>query len=339
VDQTIIITINGTNDVPVAVDDSGHSPDGRPVTIPLLANDSDPDGDTVTVTTIAGVPLAPGGSVSIPEGLVTLNADGTITFAPNAGIQGQVLFPYEITDGNDNTATAYVTITVVPEPTVNAPDTIAPLPPAPPLFGDQGDEPDPYFLGDISHGVFGQSIPFAPVVYVQHAVQHAQHERMTSDSVPFSMPDWVRLGEIESQSIGAGLGFTPALFVQQAVRASQAQGEIMNNLVNGRLTRLSLSSDRLIPTPDLSQPNPLEISPPTTRMDVGRLPEIGSDQRSEVLVDARLKSDIPIPVNPSTMNSGHKSLRSAPSFSEQLRAAGGRMPNTNRQALRLHSTL
>lgn len=336
---TVTLTIAAVDNPPVAVDDSGHSPDGRPVTIPLLANDSDPDGDTVTVTTIAGVPLAPGGSVSIPEGLVTLNADGTITFAPNAGVQGQVLFPYEITDGNDNTATAYVNITVVPEPTVNAPDTITPLPPAPPLFGDQGDEPDPYFLGDISHGVFGQSIPFAPVVYVQHAVQLAQHERMTSDSVPFSMPDWVRLGEVESQSIGAGLGFTPTLFVQQAVRASQAQGEIMNNLVNGRLTRLSLSSDRLIPTPDLSQPNPLEISPPTTRTDVGRLPEIGRDQRSEVLVDARLKSDIPLPVNPSTMNSGHISLRSAPSFSEQLRAAGGHMPNINRQALRPHSTL
>lgn len=334
---TITLTIAAVNNPPVAVDDSGHSPDGRPVTVPLLANDSDPDGDTVTVTTIAGVSLTPGGSVSIPKGLVTLNADGTITFAPNAGVQGQVLFPYEITDGNDNTATAYVTITVVPEPTVNAPDTIAPLSPAPPLFGDQGDEPDPYFLGDISHGVFGQSIPFAPVVYVQHAVQHAQHERMTSDSVPFSMPDTVRLGDIESQSIGAGLGFTPVLFVQQAVRASQAQGELMNNLVNGRLTRLSLSSDRLIPTPDLSQPNPLEITPPTSRTDFGRITDIGKDQQSVVLVEAQLQSEIP--VNHPTMNADRESLRSAPSFSEQLRAAGGRMPNTNRQALRLHSTL
>jgi hypothetical protein len=174
-------------------------------------------------------------------------------------------------------------------------------------------------------------------VFVQHAVQLAQHERMTSDSVPFSMPDRVRLGDIQSQSIGAGLGFTPVLFVQQAVRASQAQGELMHNLVNGRLTRLSLSSDRLIPTPDLSQPNPLEITPPISRTDVGRITDISKDQQSVVLVEAQLKSEIP--VNHPIMNADRESLRSAPSFSEQLRAAGGRMPNNNRQALRFHSTL
>ena len=328
---TVTINVSPVNDPPVAIDDSGRSPDGRPVTVAILGNDSDPEGDTLTVTRIAGVALPPGGSVTIPEGVVTLNANGTITFTPKAGFQGQVVFPYEISDGNGGTATASVTIIVVPAPPVNPPEPETSLPPSYPLFGNQAGEPSVYFAGDFSNGIIRLPIPFDPAVFVHQAVTLAQQERMATDCLSFSNPNAVRFGDIQSHSIGAGLGFDPAVFVQPAVRDSQAQGRWIDNLVHGRLTRLSLSNDRLIPTPDLSQPNPHEITPP-----ISIAKDVVVSER-DVVAETRTQSGIP--VSTSAAGPGRVNQRSAPSFSEQLRAAGGHVPITNRDARRHHSNL
>ena len=60
---------------------------GGSVTIDVLANDSDPNGDTLTITQINGVDMQPGwakpGSVT-PMGLVIYNANGTLTYQPSA---------------------------------------------------------------------------------------------------------------------------------------------------------------------------------------------------------------------------------------------------------------
>ena len=314
VDQTITVTINGTNDAPVAVNDTGHSPDGRPVTIAVLGNDTDIEGTPLTVSAIAGVPVAPGGTVTIPEGVVTLNTDGTLTFAPKPGIQGQVVFPYAISDGNGGTATAQVTISVVPEPNFISSGPRTQLPSNYTLFGDQ----DIFYYGDAYNSLIRQTIPFSPAVFIHQTVDLAQQERMAVDSLSFSNPDMVRLGDIESHSIGAELGFDPALFVQHAVRDSQAQGAFIDNIVNGRLTRISLSSDRLIPTPDLYQPNPLEIMPPS------RFAETTDIQEHDVLPDNHMESETP--VTQSTAGHPHANAWAAPSFSEQIRTAGGYGP-------------
>lgn len=308
---TVTITVSPVNDPPVAVNDTGHSPDGRPVTVVVLDNDTDIDGTPLTVSKIAGVPVVPGEIVTIPEGVVTLNTDGTLTFAPNAGVQGNVVFSYEISDGNGGTATADVAITVVPEPTVfpQGPWTSVFLDYT--LFGDQGYYP--YDDTDISF--IRQPIPFSPAMFVHQAVEFAQQERMATDPLYFSNPDMARMGDIESQSIGADLGLDPAVFVQHAVRDSQAESSFINNIVNGRLTRISLSSDRFIPTPELYQPDPREIIPPTNFAETNIMVEhdIAAENSSESEIStgrltAAIHSETP---------------RSAPSFSEQIRAAGG----------------
>ncbi|MDX1996619.1 MAG: Ig-like domain-containing protein [Thermoanaerobaculia bacterium] len=72
----------------------------------LLANDSDPDGDTVTVQTITS-PTAQGGTVSLVDA-----GTGTFTYLPPAGFKGVDSFTYTIVDDNANTSTATATITM-----------------------------------------------------------------------------------------------------------------------------------------------------------------------------------------------------------------------------------
>ena len=110
---TVTGTVNPINDAPVAVADSFTTNEDTPVTINVRANDSDIDGDTITITHINGTVIAVGASVSITGGSVMLNADGTLTFAPNANFNGNPSFTYTISDGNGGSATATVSGTVV----------------------------------------------------------------------------------------------------------------------------------------------------------------------------------------------------------------------------------
>jgi VCBS repeat-containing protein len=72
----------------------------------LLDNDSDPEGDALTVNTTP---------VSGPSnGTVTLNADGSFSYTPNACADGNDSFVYEIDDGNGNTDTATVYVAAAP---------------------------------------------------------------------------------------------------------------------------------------------------------------------------------------------------------------------------------
>jgi Cadherin-like domain len=71
--------------------------------IPVLANDSDVDGDTPTIT---GVTQGANGAVAITGG-------GTgITYTPNANFFGPDSFTYTISDGNGGSDTATVNVTV-----------------------------------------------------------------------------------------------------------------------------------------------------------------------------------------------------------------------------------
>jgi len=73
----------------------------------VLLNDRDPDnvGPAITATAIAGGATGQGGTV-------TLNADGSFTYNPPAGYTGADTFSYTLNDGEGNTDTAVVTITV-----------------------------------------------------------------------------------------------------------------------------------------------------------------------------------------------------------------------------------
>jgi len=113
----VTLQVTPVNQAPVAQDDSGAASFGQTVTIAVLANDSDADGNALSITAVGGQPIATGtpvtlvGSGGAPEGTVTLNADGTLTFAPAAGFSGPVDFPYTVSDGTTtSTATVHVVI-------------------------------------------------------------------------------------------------------------------------------------------------------------------------------------------------------------------------------------
>lgn len=115
---TATATVNGTvtpvQDPPVAQNDSFTTAEDQPVTISVLANDSDPDGDALTITRINSTNIAIGGSVAVTGGSVRLNSDGTLTFTPTANFNGTPSFTYTVSDGNGGTATATVAGTVTP---------------------------------------------------------------------------------------------------------------------------------------------------------------------------------------------------------------------------------
>ena len=109
---TVTITISEVNDPPVAnldvrpdpddPDDLDPLPQGEPVTIDVLANDTDVDDphDMLTVVQFTQ------GS----RGTVTANADGTLTYRPNSSFKGTDSFDYTISDGRGGTAEATVTV-------------------------------------------------------------------------------------------------------------------------------------------------------------------------------------------------------------------------------------
>ena len=100
--STVTITVNSVNDIPVAQNDTATTKEGKPININVLGNDSDSDGDSLTIT-----------NVTQPNhGTATINADGTVTYTPNNNWYGTDSFNYTISDGNEGIATATVNITV-----------------------------------------------------------------------------------------------------------------------------------------------------------------------------------------------------------------------------------
>ncbi len=115
---TETITVTPVDDVPVAIDDAYIvAEDGTVVLTPLTTGiaDSDFDGDVLTITDINGTTLTPGTaqSITVPNGLVNIDAAGEISFTPDANFNGEVKFDYTITDGT-TAVSATETITVTP---------------------------------------------------------------------------------------------------------------------------------------------------------------------------------------------------------------------------------
>ncbi len=102
---TILVDANANaNQSPLAANDSVNGAPGVAVTIAVLANDSDPDGDALTVTLL-----------TLPANGTATVSGGQIIYTPNAGFSGTDSFTYRVSDGKGGTATATVTVTVSEE--------------------------------------------------------------------------------------------------------------------------------------------------------------------------------------------------------------------------------
>jgi hypothetical protein len=91
------------NQPPVANDDQATTSEVIAVTIDVLANDTDPDGQTLRVASV-GTSTAPQG------GTATNNFDGTITYTPGDGFTGADSFSYTVSDGAGGTDIGEVTV-------------------------------------------------------------------------------------------------------------------------------------------------------------------------------------------------------------------------------------
>src|SRR5262249_24065587 len=99
----VTVTIEITNADPVATDDTATTNEDAATTISVLANDSDPDDVTLTVT---GVGTASHGTVSYTS--------TGVTYTPAANYHGSDSFTYTVSDGHGGTAQGSVEVTVSP---------------------------------------------------------------------------------------------------------------------------------------------------------------------------------------------------------------------------------
>ena len=98
------------NRSPVALNDEAGTPLNTPVVISVLANDSDPDNDQLTVS----VPTVPS------SGVVTALPGNQYRYTPATGFTGTTTFLYTVLDGQGGSASATVTIRVLPPATFNS---------------------------------------------------------------------------------------------------------------------------------------------------------------------------------------------------------------------------
>lgn len=99
---TVVVTVNPLNDAPLAVDDAAFTEANTAVVVDLLANDSDVDGDSLSIVSVTQ------GS----NGHVSDGGDGSVVYAPDNGFSGLDAFAYTVSDGAGGSDTASVTIIV-----------------------------------------------------------------------------------------------------------------------------------------------------------------------------------------------------------------------------------
>lgn len=96
----VAVLITG-NTAPTANDSSASTEMDTSVTLNVLDNASDIDGDTLTVS-----------SANVDFGSVVINGDNSVTYTPPTSFVGQAAITYSVSDGNGGIAVATVTVTV-----------------------------------------------------------------------------------------------------------------------------------------------------------------------------------------------------------------------------------
>ena len=99
------------NAAPVAADDASSVVSGSSGTVAVLANDTDSDGEL----NAASVAI----TASPQHGSATVNADGSVTYTPQAGFTGSDSLAYTVQDDQGGTsapATLHITVTAAPVP-------------------------------------------------------------------------------------------------------------------------------------------------------------------------------------------------------------------------------
>ena len=110
---TLTVDVIPVNDAPVAVDDTASTAEDTVLTstVDLDANDTDLDGDSLTVV--------PGTFPTTQGGTIVIASDGSYTYTPPANFNGTDTVTYTVTDGNlTDEGTLTITVTPVNDPPV-----------------------------------------------------------------------------------------------------------------------------------------------------------------------------------------------------------------------------
>ncbi|MBB3656627.1 hypothetical protein FHX15_001855 [Rhizobium sp. BK650] len=107
----VVYNQSTSNTAPVAANDNGFTTYANTAlsiaAASLLANDTDADGDPLSITGVNGA----------VNGTVTFNSQtNTVTFTPATGYTGAASFSYAVSDGHGGTAAATVNLNVGPQP-------------------------------------------------------------------------------------------------------------------------------------------------------------------------------------------------------------------------------
>ena len=171
---------------PVAENDVAETLEDTPVSIAVLANDSDPDGDPLSVI-----------EASQPEfGSVAINDDNTVTYSPNSGFVGTDSFLYAISDGNGGYAEASVSVVVneSPPPPNDPPTALADVATTQEdtsvvifvLANDTDPNGDGLSISQVTHGEHG----WVSIVQEVSAVQYfPEDDFFGNDSFVYSVAD------------------------------------------------------------------------------------------------------------------------------------------------------
>ena len=100
----VVVAVTNVNVAPQASDDSGRTLEDRAVVIDVLSNDSDSDGDRLRVESVSDA----------NHGTTRVTADGGVEYTPARDYHGPDGFTYVVADTDGATATAAVTLTIIP---------------------------------------------------------------------------------------------------------------------------------------------------------------------------------------------------------------------------------
>ena len=103
-------SVTGGNRAPVAVADFVAVDHDTSANIPVLANDTDPDGDILRILSVT----APNNGTAVihDNGTATVYTDDYIAYTPESGFNGGDLFSYTIGDGSNGRASGVVSLSV-----------------------------------------------------------------------------------------------------------------------------------------------------------------------------------------------------------------------------------
>ncbi|TWT37656.1 Peptidyl-prolyl cis-trans isomerase A precursor [Posidoniimonas corsicana] len=104
----VTIVVNGVQDVPVTMEDAYDVDEDGVLTVDaaagVLANDTDPEGDAITVELVDGP----------THGTLSLMEDGSFTYTPDGDFSGSDSFTYRASDATATSGPVTVTLTVNP---------------------------------------------------------------------------------------------------------------------------------------------------------------------------------------------------------------------------------